>query len=58
MKNGKVYEFQPDNTGGWHGYIIESTELVGQKGGVNLFKQWLQEGKISKSAYKKLIKGK
>src|SRR5439155_20049335 len=24
--NGKLYEFQPDNAGGWHGYPIPGTE--------------------------------
>lgn len=23
---GKLYEFQPDNAGGWHGYPIPGTE--------------------------------
>ncbi|WP_321388802.1 hypothetical protein [uncultured Enterococcus sp.] len=58
IKDGQIYEFQPDNAGTWHGYKIKSTELVSQKGGVNLLKQWLSEGKINLAEYRKLIKGK
>lgn len=41
-----------------HGYIVDLTELSGPKGGVNMLKQWLHEGKRGKAEYKKLIKGK
>jgi hypothetical protein len=51
--NGKVYEFQPDNTGGWHGYPIP-----GNQAPPSVLKKMLKDGRITKNQYKKLIKGK
>jgi hypothetical protein len=51
LHNGKVYEFQPDNSGGYHGYPVG-----GSKAGSKVLRQWLNEGKINKSQYKKLLK--
>ncbi len=53
---GKIYEFQPDNRGGWHGYPIKYSEMG--KGGSDILKKWKNEGKISNSEYNKLIKNK
>lgn len=54
--NGKIYEFQPDNVGGWHGYPIPSKELVSQKGGSVILRKWLTENKISETEYNKFLK--
>ena len=56
--SGKIYEFQPDNVGGWHGYPIQSTDLISEKGATGLIKSWLDEGLISKAEYNKIIKNK
>ncbi|MCC6373089.1 MAG: hypothetical protein IT236_18945 [Bacteroidia bacterium] len=52
---GKIYEFQPDNVGGWHGYPINPRELIEKSGGTKVIRQWLKEGKMTKADYKKLI---
>ncbi|MDR6764541.1 hypothetical protein J2Y38_004774 [Flavobacterium sp. 2755] len=54
--NGVIYEFQPDNVGGWHGYPIPGIELVGQKGGSAILREWLKTAKITKIEYNKLSK--
>jgi len=51
--NGKLYEFQPDNQGGWHGYPIKGTEAP-----ISVLKQLLQRKDINNAQYNKLIKGK
>lgn len=53
LHDGKVYEFQPDNTGGWHGYPVP-----GNKAPPSVLKQMLKEDRITKNQYKKLLKGK
>ncbi|MFC0234497.1 hypothetical protein ACFFIF_10885 [Vagococcus entomophilus] len=58
LKNGQIYEFQPDGAGGWHGYKIKGTELTDKKGGADVLRNWLKEGKISNSQYNKLRRGK
>uniref|UniRef100_UPI00055A8557 VENN motif pre-toxin domain-containing protein n=1 Tax=Stenoxybacter acetivorans TaxID=422441 RepID=UPI00055A8557 len=58
FKDGKIYEFQPDGTGGYHGYPIPPNELITQQGGANILRQWLKEGKITNSQYNKLINNK
>ncbi|GAB2027277.1 hypothetical protein [Lactovum odontotermitis] len=60
FKDGKIYEFQCDDAGNnptWHGYEIKGNELV-QKKGLNVLKQWRDEGKISRTEYNKMKKGK
>lgn len=51
--NGQVYEFQPDNTGGWHGY-----PLPGNEASTSVLREFLKRGDITKSEYNKIIKGK
>lgn len=53
-KNGKIYEFQNDNVGGWHGYPIPYSEM-GQ-GGADIVRNWQKSGLMSKAEYNKLIK--
>ncbi|MGC0809958.1 hemagglutinin repeat-containing protein [Pantoea agglomerans] len=53
LSDGKLYEFQPDNAGGWHGYPIPGTEAPPK-----LLREFLARGDISKAEYNKLIKGK
>ncbi|MBB1646780.1 DUF6443 domain-containing protein [Sphingobacterium sp. UME9] len=55
-KNGKIYEFQNDNFGGWHGYPIPFSDMKGGRG--NIVKGWKKDGVITDSQYKKLIKSK
>ncbi|MCX8565288.1 MAG: hypothetical protein ON057_000015 [Glomeribacter sp. 1016415] len=50
IHDGKIYEFQPDNTGGWHGKGTEAP--------VTILRQFLDQGKITQPEYKKLFKGK
>ncbi|MFD1899385.1 hypothetical protein GQR36_03245 [Enterococcus termitis] len=45
LKDGQIYEFQPDGSGGWHGYKIKGTELTDKKGGADVLRNWLKEGK-------------
>lgn len=56
IHEGVIYEFQPDNVGGWHGYPIPGIELVGQKGGSKILREWLKIEKITKTEYNKLSK--
>ena len=51
--NGKIYEFQPDNVGGWHGYPIKGTEAPS-----SVLKELKNSKKITSAEYNKLIKGK
>ena len=53
VSDGKVYEFQPDNAGGWHGYPIPENEAP-----ASVLRQFVQHGDISKAEYNKMIKGK
>ncbi|MEI2264974.1 hypothetical protein MKZ79_06990 [Erwinia sp. CGal63] len=53
MNSGKVYEFQPDNVGGWHGYPIPGTEAPPK-----ILREFLNRGDVTKAEYNKLIKGK
>ena len=52
LHDGKIYEFQPDNVGGYHGYPIR-----GDKTPNSILKQLRNDGRISKAEYKKLVKG-
>jgi hypothetical protein len=56
--NGRIYEFQSDNVGGWHGYPIPSSDLKTKAGGSYLLRRWRDNGKFSNAEYKKLIKNK
>jgi len=60
IKDGKIYEFQSDNAGTYHGYEIPASELVKKKGGggSKILKEWLKEDKITKPEYNKFIKNK
>ncbi|ASA57897.1 hypothetical protein [Vibrio gazogenes] len=51
--DGKLYEFQADNQGGWHGYPIKGTEAP-----PSVLKELRDSGEFSNAEYKKLIKGK
>ncbi|EFO79004.1 YD repeat-containing protein [Oscillochloris trichoides DG-6] len=51
--NGKIYEFQPDNQGGYHGYPVSGTEAP-----PSVLKELLASGKISRAEYNRLRKGK
>ncbi|MGE1562747.1 hypothetical protein [Pantoea septica] len=53
ISDGKVYEFQPDNVGGWHGYPIPGTEAPPK-----VLREFLNRGDVNKAEYNKLIKGK
>lgn len=53
MSGGKLYEFQPDNAAGWHGYPIVGTEAP-----ANVLRELLNRNDINKSEYNKLRKGK
>lgn len=50
---GKLYEFQPDNQQGWHGYPIKGTEAP-----PSVLKKMRENGIITNPEYKKFIKGK
>ncbi|NJL55787.1 RHS repeat-associated core domain-containing protein [bacterium] len=51
--NGKLYEFQPDNIGGFHGYPVPGTEVP-----PNILREFRDNGTISNSQYNKFRKGK
>lgn len=51
-QTGKVYEFQPDNVGGYHGYPIPGNEAP-----PGVLKAWRDAGAIPNSVYKRLLKG-
>jgi hypothetical protein len=50
---GKVYEFQPDNAGGWHGYPIPGNEAP-----PSFLRDLRNYGKITNSEYGKLLRGR
>ena len=50
--DGKLYEFQPDNVGGWHGYPI-----LGNKAPPSVLKSLRSEGCITGAEFNKLRKG-
>jgi len=54
FRDGKLYIFQPDNAGGFHGYLASS----GIEVPVDVLRQWLDQGVISKVEYEKLRRGK
>ncbi|WP_137926206.1 hemagglutinin repeat-containing protein [Cupriavidus sp. 2SB] len=53
IKDGKIYEFQPDNVGGWHGYPIPGKETS-----ADVLREFVRRGDLSKSQYGKSRKGK
>ncbi|WP_421594819.1 VENN motif pre-toxin domain-containing protein [Rahnella sp. PD4] len=53
VSDGKIYEFQPDNVGGWHGYPVPGTEAPPK-----VLREFLARGDINKAEYNKMIKGK
>ncbi|WP_131191307.1 hypothetical protein [Phytopseudomonas daroniae] len=50
---GKLYEFQPDNAGGWHSYPIPGNEAPS-----SVLKELRGSGVISNAEYNRLRKGK
>jgi RHS repeat-associated protein len=52
-KDGQVYEFQPDNAGGYHGYPVKGNEVP-----PSVLKDFKDKKAITDSEYNKLIKGK
>ncbi|HEY0684626.1 MAG TPA: RHS repeat-associated core domain-containing protein [Steroidobacter sp.] len=53
IHEGKVYEFQPDNAGTWHGYPIRGNEAP-----TSVLREFANRGDISPAQYRQLIKGK
>ena len=55
-KDGKIVKFQPDNSpvNGYHSYVVYGPPDVPP----SILRHMLNDGKISKSEYKKLMKGK
>ncbi len=53
-KDGKIYVFQPDNTGGYHGYPEENTQTLPPK----ILRDLRDRGDLTNSQYNKLVKGK
>jgi len=51
--NGKVYEFMPDNGGGYHGYPVPGTEVPAQ-----VLRTMRDQGTISSAQYGRLIRGR
>ena len=51
--DGKLYEFQPDNHGGWHDYPMKGIEAP-----PSVLKEMKKRGDFGNAEYKKLIKGK
>ena len=54
MDDGTIVKFQPDNSGGYHAYeVSKPRDIPG-----DVLKKFLNDGKITKTEYNKLIKGK
>ncbi len=53
FRNGKLYEFQHDNAGGFHGYPIPGNEAL-----IDVLRDMRKSGTITKSQFEKLRKGK
>lgn len=51
--DGKLYEFQPDNAGGYHGYPVPGNEVPPK-----VLKELRDNGNITNTEYKRLIRGK
>ena len=51
--NGKIYKFQPDNAGGWHGYPVSGKEVP-----TEVLRDYKTKGIISISEYRRIIKDK
>jgi filamentous hemagglutinin len=49
--NGKVYAFQPDNVGGYHGYPIGGSDAP-----PSVLRQFKEEGRITRADYNRLRK--
>ena len=54
MDDGRVVKFQPDNSGSYHSYEVSKPRDIP----TNVLKKMLNDGKISKTEYNKIIKGK
>ena len=52
-RDGKLYEFQPDGVGGYHGYPIPGNEAPPE-----VLRQLKAQGVIGNKEYKKMLKGK
>ncbi|MGD8218315.1 hypothetical protein ACNT2N_12215 [Pseudomonas thivervalensis] len=50
---GKLYEFQPDNAGGWHGYPIPGNEAPS-----SVLRKLRDDGIVTPAEYNRLRKGK
>ncbi len=49
---GKVYIFQPDNAGGYHGYNVTGSNRIP----VQVLRQWRNDGVITKADYNQMLK--
>lgn len=53
LNGGKIYEFQPDGVGGFHGYPIPGTEAP-----VPILRQWRGDGLITEAEYRRMLRGR
>jgi len=53
LDNGKVYTFQPDAQGGYHGYPVPGNKIPN-----SVLNEWKVGGIISNREYNKLRRGK
>ena len=52
-KDGKAYEFQPDNAGTYHGYPVSGNEVPNK-----ILREWRNNGTLSNREYRRQVKGK
>jgi hypothetical protein len=52
LHDGRIYEFQPDNVGGFHGYPVPGTEVPPA-----VLRQWRDQGLITEAQYRRFVRG-